>query len=71
MRYDRVKSIFAGNFDQESAIEAAVELYGVDATTAVAHCALEAYVDRREADHQFWFRIFAQLRGIPLSDSKH
>ncbi len=71
MRYNRVKSIFAGNFDQESAIEAAVELYGVDATTAVAHCALEAYVDRREADHEFWFRIFAQLRGIPLSDSKH
>ncbi|WP_234839014.1 hypothetical protein [Sinorhizobium meliloti] len=66
-----MKSIFAGNFDQESAIEAAVELYGVDATTAVAHCALGAYVDRREADHQFWFRIFAQLRGIPLSDSKH
>ncbi|MDW9583916.1 hypothetical protein GOB17_30560 [Sinorhizobium meliloti] len=66
-----MKSIFAGNFDQGSAIEAAVELYGVDATTAVAHCALEAYFDRREADHEFWFRIFAQLRGIPLSDSKH
>ncbi|MGK9340245.1 hypothetical protein KXR65_30460 [Sinorhizobium meliloti] len=71
MRYDRVKSIFAGNFDQESAIEAAIELYGVDATTAVAHCALEAYFDRREADHEFWFRIFARLKGIPLSDSKH
>ncbi|WP_437412453.1 hypothetical protein [Sinorhizobium meliloti] len=66
-----MKSILAGNFDQESAIEAAVELYGVDATTAVAHCALEAYFDRREADHEFWFRIFAQLKGIPLSDSKH
>lgn len=66
-----MKSIFAGNFDQESAIEAAVELHGVDATTAVAHCALEAYVDRREADHQFWFRIFAHLKGIPLSDSTH
>jgi hypothetical protein len=37
----------------------------------VAHCALEAYVDRREADHEFWFRIFAHLKGIPLSDSKH
>lgn len=71
MRYDRMKNIFAGNFDQESAIEAAVELYGVDATTAVAHCALEAYVDRREADYEFWFRIFAHLRCIPLSDSKH
>lgn len=34
MGYDRVKSIFAGDFDQESAIEAAVELYGVDATIA-------------------------------------
>ncbi|WP_287083658.1 hypothetical protein [Mesorhizobium sp.] len=66
-----MKSIFAGNFDQESAIEAAVELYGVDATAAVAHCALEAYVDRREADHESWFRIFAHLKGIPLSDSKH
>ncbi|WP_318855840.1 hypothetical protein [Sinorhizobium medicae] len=66
-----MKSIFAGNFDQESAIEAAVELYGVDATTAVAYCALEAYVDRREADHEFWFGIFAQLRGIPLADSNH
>ncbi|RVP54049.1 hypothetical protein CN071_31205 [Sinorhizobium meliloti] len=71
MRYGCVKSIFAGNFGQESAIEAAVELYGVDATTAVAHCALEAYVDRRKADHEFWFRIVARLRGIPLSDSKH
>ncbi|MGJ7042768.1 hypothetical protein J2Y63_006051 [Shinella sp. BE166] len=71
MSNDRLKNIFAGNFDQESAIEVAVELYGVNATTAVAHCALEAYVDRREADHEFWFRIFAQLRGIPLSDSKH
>ncbi|WP_244564024.1 hypothetical protein [Ensifer aridi] len=52
-------------------VEAAVELYGVHATTALAHCALGAYVDRREADHEFWFRIFAQLKGIPLSDSKH
>ncbi len=66
-----MKSIFAGNFDQESAIEAAVELYGVDATTAVAYCALEAYVDRREADHEFWFGIFARLKGIPLSNSRH
>ncbi|MDK1494527.1 hypothetical protein QN219_31875 [Sinorhizobium sp. 7-81] len=66
-----MKSVFAGNFDADSAIAAAVELYGVNATTAVAYCALEAYLDRREGDHEFWFRIFAQLRGIPLSDSKH
>ncbi|WP_318874511.1 hypothetical protein RWA02_32740 (plasmid) [Sinorhizobium meliloti] len=68
-----MKSSFAGNFDEESAIEAAVELYGVDATTAVAHCALDAYVDRRRGgpDHEFWFRIFAHLKGIPLSDSEH
>lgn len=71
MSNDRVKSIFAGNFDRQSAIEAAVELYGVNATTAVAHCALEAYVDRRKADHEFWFGIFAHLKGVPLSDSKH
>ncbi|MEY9199445.1 hypothetical protein ABIA16_004624 [Sinorhizobium fredii] len=30
-----------------------------------------AYFDRREADHEFWFRVFAHLKGIPLSDSKH
>jgi hypothetical protein len=66
-----VKSIFAGNFDADSAIAAAVELYSVEATTAVAYCALEAYLDRREADHEFWFRIFAQLSGVALSDSKH
>jgi hypothetical protein len=66
-----VKSVFAGNVDADSAITAAVELYGAEATTAVAYCALEAYLDRRGADHDFWFRIFAHLRGIPLSDSKH
>ncbi|ASQ14999.1 hypothetical protein CDO22_34300 (plasmid) [Sinorhizobium meliloti] len=58
-----MKSIFAGKFVQESAIEAALELYGVDAPTAVAHCALDAYVDRREADHEFWFRIFRPSEG--------
>ncbi|WEX91548.1 hypothetical protein PZN02_006374 (plasmid) [Sinorhizobium garamanticum] len=66
-----MKSVFAGNFDPERAIEVAIELYGKDATTAVAYCALDAYTDRREADYRFWFAIFAHLRGIPLSDSKH
>ncbi len=35
---DGMKSIFAGNFEPDKAIEAAVDLYGVDATTAVAYC---------------------------------
>lgn len=66
-----MKSIFAGNFDPDKAIEAAVDLYGVDATTAVAYCALDAWTDRREADYEFWFGIFARLKGIPLSNSRH
>ncbi len=66
-----MKSIFAGNLDPDKAIEAAVELYGVDATTAVPYCALQARTDRREADYEFWFGIFARLKGIPLSKSRH
>lgn len=66
-----MKSIFAGNFDRDEAIEAAVDLYGVDATTAVTYCALQARTDGREADYEFWFGIFARLKGIPLSNSRH
>ncbi|ETA72363.1 MULTISPECIES: hypothetical protein [Mesorhizobium] len=46
----------------DAALQAAMDLYGVDATTAVAHCALTARYDGREADYRFWCEVFRQLK---------
>ena len=43
------------------AIQAAVELYGSDAATAIAWCALEARFAGREADYQFWCGVFREM----------
>jgi hypothetical protein len=48
--------------EPDAALWAAMDLYGVDATTAVAHCALTAHYDGREADYRFWCVVFRRLK---------
>jgi hypothetical protein len=50
--------------DKESAVQAAIEVYGSGAKTAVAHCALTAHFDRREDDYRFWCQVFRDLDGM-------
>ncbi|SDA87613.1 hypothetical protein [Sinorhizobium sp. NFACC03] len=47
----------------------ATDIYGNEAATAVAYCALEAWVDRRTADYDFWFEVFRRLMvsGVPVA----
>ncbi|TPN57524.1 hypothetical protein FJ976_03635 [Mesorhizobium sp. B1-1-9] len=47
--------------DSGDAVKAAIELYGPDAQTAVAYCALEARYDGRSADFRFWSSVFRDL----------
>ncbi|NDK52802.1 hypothetical protein [Rhizobium laguerreae] len=58
-----MKGIFASINDPDSAAEAAVELFGVEAATAVAYCALQARSDERKEDYKFWFETFCRLTG--------
>ncbi|MER9455556.1 hypothetical protein [Mesorhizobium sp. M0478] len=48
--------------DRDEAAQAAIELYGMEAPTAVAHSALEAHFDGRPDDYRFWCDVFHQLR---------
>ncbi|WKL39525.1 hypothetical protein Q1M64_02760 (plasmid) [Sinorhizobium meliloti] len=43
-------------------VEAAIGLYGSEAATAAAYCALEAWTERRDSDYGFWFEVFLRLR---------
>jgi hypothetical protein len=43
-------------------VEAAIHLYGSEAATAAAYCALEAWTERRHSDYGFWFEVFLRLR---------
>ena len=47
---------------QAEMVEAAIHLYGSDAATAAAYCALEAWTERRHSDYGFWFEVFLRLR---------
>ncbi|AAK65180.1 hypothetical protein [Sinorhizobium meliloti] len=47
---------------QEEVVEAAIGLYGSEAATAAAYCALEAWTERRDSDYGFWFEVFLRLR---------
>lgn len=49
------------------AANAALEVYGADAITAAAHCALNAHFDGRERDYRLWLAVFTKLNG---SDSR-
>lgn len=47
---------------QEDVIDAATRLYGDEAATAAAYCALEAWTERRHSDYGFWFEVFLRLK---------
>lgn len=51
--------------DPTAAVQAAVELYGSDAATAAAWCALTAHFDGRKGDYRFWCAVFSELGGNP------
>ena len=46
----------------ETAAAAARAIYGADAKTAVAWCAINARSNGRTADYTFWVQVF---RGMP------
>lgn len=47
--------------DPAAAVQAAIELYGSDAATAAAWCALTAHFDGRQSDYRFWCTVFSKL----------
>lgn len=49
--------------DPDEAANAALEVYGADAITAAAHCALNAHFDGRERDYRLWLKVFLQLKN--------
>jgi hypothetical protein len=61
-----LKNGFWNVYDREEAAEAAITLYGADAATAVAFCALDAWTDGRCSDYDFWFDIFLRLKNRSL-----
>ena len=56
------KDGFWQKHQQEEMVEAAIHLYGSEAATAAAYCALEAWTERRHSDYGFWFEVFLRLR---------
>ena len=48
----------------EAIAETAHNLFGKDAATAIAHCALSARWSRHEADYHFWLAVFEQLEVL-------
>ncbi|TPM24239.1 hypothetical protein [Mesorhizobium sp. B2-3-5] len=51
--------------DPAATVRATIELYGPDAATAAAWCALTANFDGRDDDYRFWCRVFSKLRKEP------
>jgi hypothetical protein len=49
--------------DPDEAVKVALDVYGSNATTAAAHCALTAHFDGRERDYRFWFAVFSKLNS--------
>jgi hypothetical protein len=47
--------------DPRTAGQAAIELYGSNAATAAAWCALTAHFDGRTGDYRFWCAVFSEL----------
>ena len=43
------------------AVNAAIELYGAAAKTAVAYCAMEAHLAGQPAEFRFWCAVFRDL----------
>ena len=46
-----------------SIVYQATALYGSDAPTAVAFCALEAWFEDKKDEYGFWLRVFRRLRN--------
>lgn len=57
--------------DPESMMEAAIDLFGDEAATAVAHCGLDAWTDGRSDDFAFWVDIFHRLTAMPSPGAEH
>jgi len=51
--------------EKAGAVETAISLYGNEAATAAAYCALDAWVERRRSDYNFWFDVFVELKHRP------
>lgn len=66
-----MKGIFANISDPNTAAEVVIELFGANAATAVAYCALQARADQRNEDCRFWFEPFCPLTGLPLMRDAH
>lgn len=49
--------------DPGEAANAALKVYGTDAVTAAARCALNAHFDVRDRDYRFWFAVFLRLKA--------
>ncbi|MCT7375469.1 hypothetical protein [Chelativorans salis] len=49
--------------DETRIVEWARAIYGADAPTAVAYCALEARAEGNQEEYGFWFGIFNRLRN--------
>ncbi|WP_181172746.1 hypothetical protein [Mesorhizobium sp. B2-1-5] len=47
--------------DPNAMARAAIKLYGSNAATAAAHCALTAHFDGRTGDYRFWCTVFSEL----------
>lgn len=48
---------------ESSIVQHAAELYGSDAPTAVAFCALEAWFEDKKDEYSLWLRVFRRLRN--------
>jgi hypothetical protein len=61
-RTDKGEALRLSDFvDPTDAVNAAVELYGPEAQTAAAYCALEAHFAGRPADFRLWCSVFREL----------
>ena len=53
----------------ERAAAAFVELYGPNAASAAAGCALTADADNRQDDYRFWISVFRCLKSSSAGDA--
>ncbi|WP_214477511.1 hypothetical protein [Mesorhizobium sp. dw_380] len=62
LRTDNGAALRLSDFaDPSDAVNAAIELYGAEAKTAVAYCAMEAHLAGRPVEFRFWCSVFRDL----------
>jgi len=67
LRTDNGAALRLSDFaDPSDAVIAAIELYGPEARTAAAYCAMEAHFAGRPADFRFWCSVFRDLNRAKL-----